>query len=177
MSRLITPDWTINSIYHISSDMLHRQGITGVIVDLDNTLLAWNEYDLSERMKNWIETMQAASIQVFIVSNNNASRVERALEGLDIPVNFLAQALKPRNKGFKRAIESFGLAKEQVAVIGDQLITDVIGGKRMGLKVILVKPLVPHDNIYTWVNRTLEKFLLKFVHIDRKLDWGNHLDD
>lgn len=176
MSKLITPDWTINSVYHLSPQMLFEQEISGLIVDLDNTLLAWNEYNLSQRMKDWIETMQKSSIQIFIVSNNNHSRVEKAIVGLEKPVGFFAQALKPRNKGFQLALDHFKMDKDKVAVVGDQLITDVIGAKRMGLRVILVKPLVPHDNIYTWVNRTMEKALLQVVNIDRNLDWGNQLE-
>lgn len=176
MSNLITPDWTMNSVYDLTPKMLHNKGITGIIVDLDNTLIAWNELELTQRMREWIENMQQSLIQVFIVSNNNYTRVEKVLSGLKEPVGFYAQALKPRNTGFQKALSTFNVNKGCVAVIGDQIITDVIGAKRMGLRVILVKPLVPHDNIYTWVNRSLEKALLKIVNIDRSLDWGNQLD-
>ena len=61
-------------------------------------------------------------------------------------------------------------------MIGDQVMTDVIGANRNHLKSILVKPIAPNDNIYTIINRMLEKLAFKIVGIDRTGDWGNTLE-
>lgn len=174
MKQFFRPDWLINSAYDITPQSLHDHAIQAVIVDLDNTLLAWNEYELSQRMKVWIEALQANQIQIFLLSNNNPSRVEKVVKDLVIP--YMAKALKPTKRGFKQAVQQFNLPMDHIAVIGDQIMTDVIGAKRMGLKVILVKPLVTHDIIYTWVNRFLEKQLMKWLKINRQTDWGTRLD-
>lgn len=174
MKQLISPDWTINSIYHISANDLIERGFKGMIVDLDNTLLAWNEYELSQRMADWVSQMLAAQLQVYLLSNNNPKRVKKVIESLEIPHK--ARALKPLRGSFQEAIRFMDLPLNQIVVIGDQIITDVIGAKRNQLKVILVKPLVDHDNVYTWFNRSVEKLLLRKIGLVRSDDWGETLE-
>ncbi|WPJ91216.1 HAD hydrolase-like protein [Facklamia hominis] len=60
-------------------------------------------------------------------------------------------------------------------MIGDQIMTDVIGANRLGLSVILVKPILNHDNVYTYVNRKLERYAFKILGIDSHSDWGEEL--
>lgn len=174
MNDLIKPDWTINSIYHLDGQELVDLGFKGLIVDLDNTLLAWNEYEPSDRMLAWLDQMASHGLKVFLLSNNNPSRVRKALGTSQIP--YRARALKPFSWSFKTALDHLSLDKDQVVVIGDQIVTDVIGAKRNQLKVILVKPLVNHDNIYTWLNRTIEKGLLKKIGLSKQADWGRTLN-
>lgn len=84
--------------------------------------------------------------------------------------------METRGKYFRYAISDLKVSEENVVVIGDQLITDVLGANRRGLQSILVKPMVPNDNIFTWANRTIERGLLRIVGIDRNENWGNELD-
>ncbi len=174
MKKYFTPTWKVESIYDITPAQLIQQGIKAVIVDLDNTLLPWNEADHSEDMEKWITAMRANGLGIYLLSNNNYDRVAKVAEPLQL--DFTASALKPRGKYFRYAIKDLNVAEEDIVVIGDQLITDVLGANRRGLKSILVKPMVPHDNIYTWLNRTLEKGIMKLVGIDRNEDWGSRLD-
>ncbi|SEQ42562.1 hypothetical protein SAMN04488558_11060 [Ignavigranum ruoffiae] len=174
MKQLISPDWTINSIYQITPADILQQGFKGMIVDLDNTLLAWNEYELSQRMADWVSQMIDAQVKIYLLSNNNPKRVGKVIEALDIPHK--ARALKPLRGSFQEAIRFLDLPIDQIVVIGDQIITDVIGAKRNQLKVILVKPLVDHDNVYTWFNRSVEKLLLRKIGLVRSEDWGDSLE-
>ena len=99
-------------------------------------------------------------------------------EPLDL--SYTANALKPFRPNFKAALALLaeqGVAPNQVVMIGDQVMTDVVGANRMGLPCILVKPIAKHDNIYTWLNRTLERQAMRWVGIDRLGDWGQTLDD
>ena len=175
MKKLIKPTWCLNSIYRLQADDLHKHQIKGLIVDLDNTLVAWNCLEHTQEMVTWSQAMKTAGIQLFVLSNNHPERVHRVAEPLGLP--YLAHALKPLSWAFKKAVKSLDLPKENLLVVGDQVMTDVIGARRLGLKVLLVKPLVKNDNIYTLVNRNLEKIDLKWVGIDRKADWGNQLND
>lgn len=174
MNDLIKPDWIINSIYHLDGQDLLDLGFKGLIVDLDNTLLAWNEYEPSERMLTWLDQMTNRGLKIFLLSNNNPSRVAKALGKSQIP--YRARALKPLGHSFRAALGHLSLPKDQVVVIGDQLVTDVIGAKRNQLKVILVKPLVNHDIIYTWLNRAIEKVLMKKIGLSKQADWGDKLN-
>lgn len=175
MKNLIRPTWHLNSIYRLQASDLQRHQIKGLIIDLDNTLLAWNCLDHTEELALWARGMQEAGIQLFLLSNNHPERVQRIAEPLGLP--YLAHALKPLSRSFKRAIAHMQLSNDQILVVGDQVMTDVIGARKLGLKVLLVKPIVNHDNIYTLFNRNLEKMALKWVGIDRLSDWGNQLDD
>lgn len=174
MKQYFTPTWKVESIFSLQPAQLIQQNIKAVIVDLDNTLLPWNEENHSEDMEQWITSMRAHGLGIYLLSNNNYNRVAKVAEPLEL--KFSASALKPRGKYFRYAISDLNVPEEHVVVIGDQLITDVLGANRRGLKSILVKPMVPNDNIFTWVNRTLERGLLKIVGIDRNKNWGNELD-
>ncbi|MGX7091293.1 YqeG family HAD IIIA-type phosphatase [Hutsoniella sourekii] len=174
MKNYITPTWTINSPYDLTPQDLLARGIQAVIVDLDNTLLAWNQYEHTQEMMDWVEGIRQEGIGIYLLSNNNYDRVMKVAQPLDL--DFSSGALKPRRKYFKYALDELAVDPESVVVIGDQIITDVIGANRNHLKSILVKPMVPHDNIYTWFNRTIEKLAFKIVGINPKEDWGNTLD-
>jgi len=174
MKRYIKPTWTINSIYSIKGLDLLKHGYHAAIVDLDNTLLAWNQWEHTEEMADWITDLRESGIKVYLLSNNKFNRVAKVAEPLDVP--FTSGALKPFRKNFKIAVDNLATPNENIVVIGDQVMTDVIGANRFGLDVILVKPIAQNDNIYTWFNRTLEKFVLKIVKIDRKGNWGNELE-
>ncbi|HJG48647.1 MAG TPA: YqeG family HAD IIIA-type phosphatase [Facklamia tabacinasalis] len=174
MKKLLTPTWTINSIYAIKPDDLLRHDIKAIICDLDNTLIAWNQWEHTEEMAEWLTRFKDAGIGIYLLSNNNYDRVLKVAEPLEL--RFTSSALKPRRKHFVLAIEDLQVPDENVAVIGDQVMTDVIGANRNHLKSILVKPIAPNDNIFTIINRMLEKIAFKIVGIDRTGDWGNTLE-
>ena len=174
MGNIFKPTWYINSIYAIQAPDLLEHNIHGIICDLDNTLLAWNEVDASSELIDWVLQLESGGIQVYILSNNSDARVSQALEAHDIP--YTANALKPLPFRYKAAIEHLQLPYNQIAGVGDQIMTDIIGANIRGIRSILVKPILPHDNIYTWFNRRLERIVMKQIGIDRMGDWGNTLD-
>ncbi|XJS11361.1 YqeG family HAD IIIA-type phosphatase [Aerococcaceae bacterium WGS1372] len=174
MKKLLTPTWTINTIYDIQPEDLIKHDIKAIICDLDNTLIAWNQWEHTDEMANWLETYKKAGLGVYLLSNNNYNRVLKVAEPLEL--KFTSSALKPRRKNFVIAIEDLNVPYDNVAVIGDQIMTDIIGANRNNLKSILVKPIAPNDNIFTIFNRTIERLVFKIIGIDRNGDWGNKLD-
>ncbi|UUX34196.1 YqeG family HAD IIIA-type phosphatase [Fundicoccus culcitae] len=175
MKKYFTPNWKINSIYNITAEDLLNHGYRAVIIDLDNTLLAWNQADHTVEMAEWMEEISQAQIKVYILSNNKLQRVARVAEPLKI--QYSANAMKPFKKSFKKAVDHLAVPNEEIVVIGDQLMTDVFGANRFGLDSILVRPIASNDIIYTRLNRLLEKIIFKCVGIDRHADWGETLDD
>lgn len=174
MKKFLTPTWKINSIYHIQPEDLKQHDIKAIICDLDNTLIAWNQWEHTDEMAEWLNKFKDAGIGVYLLSNNNYDRVLKVAEPLEL--RFTSSALKPRRKPFVTAIDELQIPHSNIAVIGDQIMTDIIGANRNNLRSILVKPIVPNDNIYTLINRTLEKIAFKLIGIKRKSDWGNTLD-
>ena len=173
MKRYLTPTWTLNSVYDINSDDLLAQGIEGVIIDLDNTLIAWNQWEHTPEMAHWLHELKDAGIKVHIASNNNPGRVKKAADPL--AAAYTARALKPLRRKLRKVIEQLGMPADRIVLVGDQLMTDIIGANRLGLRSILVKPIVQHDNIYTWFNRRLEREAMRHLGLDRQADWGNTL--
>ena len=87
------PTWMVDAIYQITPHQLKKQGIKAVLTDLDNTLIAWNDPDGSEELKNWLLEMKNAGIPVIVVSNNNSERVARAVAPFGL--QYVHRALKP----------------------------------------------------------------------------------
>lgn len=158
MLEKFIPNLKVDSIYEIDLEALRRQGIRGIITDLDNTLVGAREPDAKPELLQWLDKLDKHGYRVVIVSNNNLPRVERFAKPLGMP--FIHAARKPGSKAFRKALELLKLPRDQVAVIGDQLMTDVLGGNRMGLYTILVNPVAPNDEgLGTRINRRLEKLL------------------
>ncbi|MGX7348703.1 YqeG family HAD IIIA-type phosphatase [Dolosicoccus paucivorans] len=175
MKTLFTPTWIINSIYHIKPQDLLDRGFRAAIIDLDNTLLAWDHLDHTPQMKEWIESLLKEGIKVHLLSNNTDERVKRVADPLKL--TYTPNALKPMRRNFRIAMEQLNEPAERIVVIGDQIMTDVLGAGRVGMKSILVKPIAHNDIIYSWLNRRLESVVLRSLNIDKQSDWGDTLDD
>jgi HAD superfamily phosphatase (TIGR01668 family) len=138
-----------------------------MIIDLDNTLVAWGAEEIPHRLKEWVGALQNNSFKLCLVSNARASRARRMGEDLGLPV--VTPALKPAHRPFKRGLQCLGLSAEEVAVVGDQIFTDVLGGNRMGLFTILVDPISQSEFLGTRVVRRIEKlFGFRGMFADRK---------
>jgi len=161
MLKLFCPDLYVKDIYSINLDDLLKRNIYGILIDLDNTLIPWNSYEVDDRLKEWIEQCNKRDIKLCIISNNKAKRIQCCSEMLLIPA--VIGALKPSKAAFREGLKLLGLAPSQVAVVGDQLFTDILGAKRMGMYAILVKPLSNNEFIWTKIMRLFERRLLKII--------------
>ena len=163
------PDQQVNSIYDITPESLKEKGIKGIITDLDNTLVEWDRPSATPPLINWFQQMEYNGIKVTIVSNNNEARVKFFADPLLTP--YIYKARKPMSKAFNRAAKDMGLEKNETVVIGDQLLTDVLGGNRSGFQTILVVPVAKTDGMVTKVNRLIERQILNWFKKKGKLNW------
>ncbi|MDR1473767.1 MAG: YqeG family HAD IIIA-type phosphatase [Lactobacillales bacterium] len=173
MKEFYKPTWMIETIFQLKPEILKAYGIKAVLVDLDNTLIAWNNPDGTEEVRTWLAMMQKADLLVMVVSNNKTSRVKRAVEPLGI--DFVSWSLKPSNRGMKIAKRKLGLKKEALVMVGDQLMTDVLAANFAGIRSILVKPLAKSDSLVTKFNRACERFILKKLSIKYDMTYKNEL--
>src|SRR5690625_5296560 len=102
-----------------------------------------------------------------IFSNNDKERVTTFAEPLKTP--FVYKAQKPLQKAFRKAKDVMGLNDDEIVVIGDQLLTDILGGNRAGFYTILVVPIVQSDAAITKFNRRLERLILNYFYRKGKL--------
>lgn len=130
------------------------------MLDVDNTLTLHDDPTPDPDIARWLEEMRAAGIPMVIVSNNSEERVAPFAKILGLP--FVADGEKPKTGGMERAAKVLGgLRPEEMAVIGDQIFTDVWGGNRFGAVTILVAPLGPEIVPFIKFKRVLEKFVLR----------------
>lgn len=159
MHRLLTPDEHLENIYQIDAERLRSLGIKGIITDMDNTLVPWNDHCVYPRLRTLLSNLKEQGFQIFIVSNNSRNRGISLARELDIPA--IWYAVKPRRRAFRRAMEQMELSPEQVAVVGDQIFTDVLGGNRLGLYTILVNPISEKEFFWSQMMRKLERIIMR----------------
>ena len=168
------PTWMLEAIYQITPEQLEKHGVKAILADLDNTLIAWNNPNGTEELRLWLATMEAAGVPVVVVSNNNHDRVKKALEALDL--EFIPRALKPFPRGIHQATEKLGLSKDEVIMVGDQIMTDVRASHGAGVRSVLVKPVIATDSWKTQFNRFVERRIMKHLFSqDPEMKWQGEL--
>ncbi len=155
---MLRPDGFAERLCRVSLDDLAARGFSGIIVDLDNTLVGYGQDHLNQEDAAWIATARRRGFAICLVSNNFNERVLRIGSTLGVPA--VPSALKPLPRGFEAALRLLGTPRDQTVVVGDQLFTDMLGAKLLGLHCILTEPLVPKDWLGTRVLRMLERVVL-----------------
>lgn len=159
MFEIFRPNAVVESLETIDVFDLRKKGIKGIICDIDNTVLPWDKEKPQASVVNWIQQARGQGMQVVLLSNALPSRARSLSQELNIPAR--AQAMKPTRRGFRQALGSMGLTAKEVAMVGDQLFTDVLGGNRMGMYTILVPPLGEKEFFSTRFLRCLERKIKK----------------
>lgn len=160
MFKRFYPALSYGSFREISPAFLTEKGITALLVDIDNTLVPWDAPLPTPEVSEWVRRMKEAGIGICLISNNHEDRVKTFNEPLGLPVVF--DAGKPGKACYETGLELLGASREQTAVLGDQLFTDIWGGNRRGLYSILVEPVADRDMPFVRFKRYLEKIVLYF---------------
>lgn len=164
---LITPREWVASVTDIDPEHLKRLGIKGLILDLDETLVTAISHTPQAQVCAWITRMRSEFLLYIVSNNTSGDRVQRVAQNLDLP--WLHQAFKPRRKGFRQALEAMKLAPGEVAIVGDQLFTDVLGGNRLGAYPILVTPIAPETRPLRQAMRLVEAmFIHQYEHLKNR---------
>jgi len=132
--------------------------IKGMLIDLDNTTVAWGHDMIDEDTRKWIHNAKKTGYSICLVSNTHSGRVKKFAEIFDVP--YLSNSCKPFHSSFKKALKIMGTDFAETMVIGDQIFTDIWGGNRLRLYTVLVSPLGKKDSLGTLIQRTLEKLII-----------------
>lgn len=139
MLKLPIPDMILNSIYELKPEQLTEMGITLLLMDLDNTLAEYSAVSPTIALRNWTDGLKKAGIEPFIFSNNRGGKAARFAKMLS--VEYVNKARKPETKKLFDVLRKKNVSTENTAIIGDQIYTDVLCGKRAGIMTIAIKPL------------------------------------
>lgn len=135
--KLIKPDLTINDIKDLDVDYLKEIGINGLILDVDETL-RFSDNDISDDVINWLINMKK-EMKICVVSDGYSLKVKDVLDNLDIP--YFSFSFKPLKRNFKKAIKYMNIDNYLILTVGDDLVADILGGKRNKTRTCLVKKI------------------------------------
>ena len=177
MLDLLCPDEWVDSVLDIDLDALRAKGIQALILDVDNTLLGWEAEEIPSEVAAWVNRARELGFKVCIASNGSRERVRRVAETLGVPA--ISKAIKPRKRPFRRALEILGVPQVAAAVVGDQIFTDVLGGNRMDLYTILIRPVSRSELRTTKMVRRVERRVLSRLRREGRLvmNGGQNVDE
>lgn len=157
MIENFVPDIYQKSIYYINYDKLYKKGIRLLLFDLDNTITPSYVNKPTKRLKKLFDELKDKGFKIIIMSNSPKRRIEPFKEQLN--VDACAFSLKPTKNKYKKIMEKLKYKHTEIAAIGDQLLTDIVGANKLDLTSVLVNPLTKKDFSVTFINRVIEIFI------------------
>lgn len=170
---LFKPDVYKKNIFDIDYTRLKKDGIKCLVFDLDNTLGLIDEKKCPTEAKKLLKKLKK-DFKVYISSNNVASRIKPYIDDLEIDGESFS--LKPLPKGLMRIRSRCKVEKYEMAMIGDQIVTDILSGKLYGVKTILVDPLGVKDLKITGINRKIEAIIVKRYMVKGIFERGSYYE-
>ena len=150
----IYPDAYFKKVEDINVEFLNKNKIKALLLDVDNTLVDHTK-KMTESVIKWAKELKGQGVKLYILSNtNDKQKIENIVKQIDIPYQHFA--MKPLKRGFKKAQKALGEKSENIAIVGDQIFTDIVGGKRCHMYTILVDPIKEKDFWYTAWKRPIE---------------------
>lgn len=155
----LKPNLYLTNVEEISIEILNKNNIKALILDVDNTLIDYYKF-LSKEKTIWVQNLLNQGIKIYILSNTNKKeKVQNVANTLNLPFEYFAK--KPSKKGFIKVQNILKLKPTEIAVVGDQIFTDVAGGNRCNMFTILVDPVTEKDYWYTAIKRPIENIIKK----------------
>lgn len=155
---MLSPDHYLRSVLDIDLPALASAGKDTLLIDLDNTLVPRDSDVIPDEIRAWAAGLSDAGFKACLVSNNWHDRVTRVAQELEFEL--VAKAVKPLPFAFWVALRRMGTTRAQAVIVGDQMFTDVLGGKMTGITTILIAPVSSADLPHTLVLRRIERVLL-----------------
>lgn len=165
---IFKPSLMMRGITDITPETVRRIRVEALLLDVDNTLVSYAEYEPVTGAVEWAARMQEAGLQLIVVSNNQKKRVAPFAQKFNLP--YITFAMKPFPFGYLKASRRLGMPHAKCAIIGDQIFTDVVGANLCGMQSILLEPIEPEKSRLVQWRRYFEK---KFR---RRYKTGNHTE-
>lgn len=156
---MFKPKWWLKNVLEIDEKFIKTNHLRGFILDLDNTLSMHGSPAAEQGVTEWLEKMKKLGIKLIVLSNNTKKRVEPLAKELGL--DFISFGCKPLTTGISRALKRMRLPKNSVALVGDQIFTDILGGNLKGMPTILVEPFHLEDKISFKIKRKIENVVFK----------------
>mgnify|MGYP001369750804 CR=1 FL=1 len=160
LESLLVPGEYYDTVTEIDLDYHYKKGYDTLLLDIDNTLITYDEKELSLQYFNWIQSAKLLGFQLYLVSNNSKHRrMKRVFDQLKLTGIYFA--CKPFTFSTKEFILDNNIDVSRTIVIGDQLFKDVILGNWLNCHTILVKPMSLSGVFFQTIQFEFEKYLLR----------------
>lgn len=156
--KKLKPDLIYKGVPYIAYEDLKQRGVEGILLDIDNTLIDYTKH-LSKEMIDWVYDAKKEGFKVCILSNSN--KMEKIIPIAEtLGIKYVSFAKKPAKSGFLKASKLLDTEVTKLAMIGDQVFTDVLGANRVGMTSVYVEPINKKEYWYTKWKRPIESFIL-----------------
>lgn len=165
---LFKPKWWLKSVLDIDEKFIRENHLRGLILDLDNTLSMHGSPAAEQGVTEWLAQMRGMGMKMMVLSNNTKKRVAPLAKELGL--DYISFGCKPLTVGVSRALRKMRLPRKSVALVGDQIFTDIIGGNLRGVNTVLVEPFHLEDKKSFKLKRKLESAVFKrdYSKIEKK---------
>lgn len=157
---LLKPHIKLHRVTDVTLELLEKNNIKGILLDVDNTLSTHHGEELVEGLEDWISLMKKSGIKLLVLSNSKEKRVAPFAQ--KIGLDYVSLGLKPLPFKFFLASKKLGLRRKEIAIVGDQLFTDSLGGHISGVKTIILDPVLLETGWSFRLRRRLEKNFYQF---------------
>lgn len=155
----LIPDLRLDGYKSLTPEILKEQGVRALLIDIDNTLAPYEQPLPDDDHSAWFHALKEAGVRCALVSNNKLERVTTFNAALGLPA--YADCGKPSRKHLRRALNELGVQASEAAVLGDQIFTDCLSARRMGMKAFIVPPIRDKRTLFFRFKRALEKPVLR----------------
>lgn len=171
---IFLPDRYYKNIYQVDYMKLKEDGIKCLLFDLDNTIVPPNVKKPNKKIRDLFDNLKELDFKVIIMSNSPKKRLTPFKD--ELVVDCSASSMKPSKNKFLKILKEYKFDLSETAIIGDQLLTDIFGGNRIGITTILVNPISKKDITVTKINRKLEKIIEKKLNKRGLFERGKYYD-
>lgn len=155
----LKPDYNLKNVYEINFEELKSKGIKCLMFDLDSTVMVSKSGRFTKETLDWFNTF-LNDFEVAIISNNkNEQYIEKASQ--IAPCRVVGWANKPNPRIMGEYLQSIKVKPQNAVMIGDRPLTDILAGKLLGCKTILVGSINPSENLPTRFVRALERSTIR----------------
>ena len=161
---MFKPEIKLERVTDITLDILKKYNISALILDVDNTLSTHHGHILTDGLPEWLQLMKDNGIKLIILSNSKDARVKPFAEKINLP--YISLGLKPLPTGYFKALKALGTKRRETAIVGDQIFTDVLGGRVVGVRTILLTPIKLETTWGFRFKRSIERVLIKLLKIE-----------
>lgn len=159
MFKRLMPNLIVDSVFNVTPKLLNSKGIKGILLDIDDTLVAHGDFQINEKVNSWILDLKEKDFDIMLISNNSKKRVSEFAKTFDLP--YISRSLKPFKFPFNKAKRVFKLKENELCMVGDQIFMDILGANNAKVYSVLITPLSERKGITIKARRYFEKPIIR----------------